>query len=53
MFDKDWLNKLEKFNISDPLYDMILLNASEPEPVTDLWLIAKRTIFMWRLYFNL
>ena len=41
MFDKDWLNKLEKFNISDPLLDMILLNASEPESVTDLWVIAK------------
>lgn len=38
-FDKSWREKLESFyNVNDPLWDMILLNASEPVEPNYMWI---------------
>lgn len=36
-FDKDWRNKLASFQIDDPLWDLLLLNASEPINPSYIW----------------
>lgn len=41
-FDKNWREKLSKFNAEkDPLWDLLLLNASEPISIQDEWVLQK------------
>ena len=37
-FDKNWRTKLDEFQINDPLWDMLLLNASEPVEPNFMWM---------------
>lgn len=37
-FDKNWRTKLEEFQIHDPYWDMLLLNASEPVEPNFMWM---------------
>lgn len=37
-FDKNWRTKLGEFQIDDPYWDMLLLNASEPVDPTFIWM---------------
>jgi GR25 family glycosyltransferase involved in LPS biosynthesis len=36
-FDKDWRNKLASFQIEDPLWDLVLLNALSPVEPSFMW----------------
>lgn len=40
-FDKNWRKKLDEFQIDDPYWDMLLLNASEPVVPTFIWMGAQ------------
>lgn len=37
-FDKKWREKLDTFQVNDPLWDLILLNASEPINPMNIWM---------------
>lgn len=37
-FDKQWRTKLDEFQINDSLWDMLLLNASEPVEPSFMWM---------------
>ena len=36
-FDKDWRNKLATFQVHDPYWDLLLLNASDPIEPSFMW----------------
>jgi GR25 family glycosyltransferase involved in LPS biosynthesis len=37
-FDKNWRSKLDEFQIDDPHWDLLLLNASEPIDPSFIWI---------------